>query len=224
MARRHCSARRARLSGLACSAILLVAPRARAGDLVPSNPDRGALWTWPLASLVTASGSIFYLAVGGNIPMARDQELFVELTLTRGGWYGCRSESTGAWLMGGWSYFPGRRGRAHGFFVAPRVSARVLRSTGAEATGGILGCSQTDADNVDGDEADLMMGADLGYRFRWRRLLLEPVVGASAGYCLGCPAGGPFSFGGFDLFGHEARENRPVLAVNVQLLRLGVSF
>jgi len=48
-----------------------------------------------------------------------------------------------------------------------------------------------------------------------------PVIGARAGYCWNCPGRGPFSF---PLFDNDVRTDRAVLGLNLNLLRVGVSF
>lgn len=210
----------------ACLAVAVclaaVAPaRADRRPDVAEKPNR-AVWTEPVGIVVFAATGGLYLPVGVSLPFGARRDLVLEATVSYADWYGCATRSTGVFLAGGFLYFVGpKRG---GLFLQTKLLLRMFETHGGK-TGTYFGCNQTQLEDLQGWDGSFGLGLDVGYRMHIGPVVLEPVFGVGASVCVSCPGGSPFFVGPVTLGGdHLPRTVRPVLELNLHLLRVGVRF
>jgi hypothetical protein len=183
-----------------------------------------SVFTYPLAGAIVTLVSGVYLPVGAAIAAGAHTELQMEASLLQGEWFACGSESTGGWAALGPSYFV--QDSRQGLLVWPKLIARYFTTAGGSAGGFWGGCSTSAAEHVNGDDYELHLGVDLGYRSRIGALIITPLLGVSAGFCGNCVGGGAFftgnAFAGSPDYG--ARRNRASLGLNLNLVRVGIAF
>jgi hypothetical protein len=175
-----------------------------------------SLWIQPLGTAFAAANEVFYLPLGANLALDEGRDLVLELTPTRGNWYGCSSRSSGAWVSAGWASFSGDQHA--GWFVQPKLIGRFFRTSGAvSAPGWLFPC---DGPQVNGSDLELRAGADAGHAWRLGPAAIALAIGASAGFCWNCLGESAL----LDFWNTTPRRTRVALGINVNLLRLGVAF
>ncbi len=200
------------------TALLVCSPAHAGGAEAVREPPTFSAWAQPVGTAAMGAGGVFYLSLGTNIRMGRDRDLVLEVAPTRGNHYGCKSTSSGGWASVGAAFFPAARSSRRGFFWEPLLSGRYFRTAHSQSSRGFFACS---GEVLDGSDAELQLGFDLGYQLRFGSLLVVPVIGARAGYCWNCPGRGPLSLAILD---NDVRTSRPTVGVNLNLLRLGMIF
>lgn len=196
---------------------------AATGPALAQRVEHGAIWVEPLGSVFLGAAGLGYASAGLDVVLQSGAILVIEGMYTRGGWYGCESRSAGGSVAVGVRFFPA--GGSRGWFLQPKLRARRLTTWGARGTTPPAeGCAAAEAQGVNGEDGEIGLGLDFGYRFRLGPLVLEPVIGVYAGVCLGCLEGS-FFHADFDLF-ETARARRTALAggLNLNLLRVGLVF
>jgi hypothetical protein len=204
---------------LLCAAVLAIAASGTGTSRAAATETAAAsAWAQPAGTAAMAAGGVFYLSVGTNIAMGPDRDLVLEVATTRGNHYGCHTTSSGGWASVGAAFFPARSPSRRGFFWEPLLNGRYFHTAGGESSRGFFGCAK---DTLDGSDADLQVGLDIGYQLRFGSLLVVPVIGARAGYCWNCVGRGPTSL---PLLDNEVRTDRPVVGLNLNLVRVGMIF
>jgi hypothetical protein len=194
-----------------------------AGSSRAQPVEHGAIWAEPLGSVFLGAAGFWYVSGGLDVVLQNGSILVIEGAYTRGGWYGCESRSAGGFVAVGVRFFPA--GGSRGWYIQPKLRARRLSTWSAGGTELASDmCGAAEAEGVNGEDAEIGLGLDFGYRFRLGPLVLEPVIGVYAGVCLDC-LGGSFFHTDFDMF-EQARHRRTALAggLNLNLLRVGIAF
>lgn len=180
------------------------------------------LFFYPAATTAAAIAGLAYVPLGMSIRLSDDFEWTLEASFLYGDFYGCESTTVGGWLASGVSVFLGADNE--GWFLWPKLIGRYFLSSGAQS-GGLLGCSASEASQLNEADYEIHGGLDFGYRFTFGDFTVTPVVGLSAGYCGNCIEGGAFFSGDpSDLFEHGPRANKASLGLNLNLVRLGMRF
>jgi hypothetical protein len=122
----------------------------------------------------------------------------------------CGGNTSGVWVTAAWAHFFGESERRQGGYLAPHVSFRHHTTTVADSSWSCSGLAS-------GSETQLTVGADIGYRWRFGPMFLEPTFGFGVGVCQNCVA----STG---LFSSTRRPIGLAGSLNIQLLRLGFSL
>ena len=114
--------------------------------------------------------------------------------------------------------------RGTGPLVALKLTGRVFDTRGGTASGW-FGCSSAAVALLQGTDGEVGAGVDLGWRFAWRRLVVEPRLGVGLAVCANCVGGSAFFAGPVVLGGDRTRRStRVTLTLDLELLRVGVRF
>ncbi len=186
----------------------------------------GALvYTEPLGAALFATNGDLFLPLGLALPVGPRSQLLVEVTPTSGSWHPCSSRSRGVFGKVGLRHAFGPAERSHdGFFLQPRAGVRYLSTSGGDADGW-LGCSAEGLAHVQGDELEVSVGLDVGYRWTFGSLYVAPVFGASVGWCQDCLDDGHPLPVLVNLFPQPSpRADRFVSGLNLNLLQVGWAF
>ena len=208
------------LSVLAAPPALAQAPGA------DDAPRSGAvLWVEPVgvvAGFASSDGNAtnVYLPLGVSVPRGPRSAWTFELGLaqyqegcSRVPGVKCDADGRMARALVGLSF--SSAGQQRGFFVQPRLGFTVLRQ--AE---GVYDVGAETRPEPAGTTLALDAGADVGYQWRVGPLYLATMVGLSGGPAFNAPASSSALL--VDAFWNEPRrETRGVLAVNLNLLRVG---
>ncbi len=188
-----------------------------------ASPDpRYSVWVQPVGTLLFGLyGQALYLPLGANVPLSDKTSLAIEVTPVVGTWAYDKSwarEDARHWRMSvaAGPVFSFGSGPLSGPFIEPKLVT-------------IFAYDPDYADDEirlkGGMSFEARVGLDLGWQFSGGGWYVTPMIGASAGYCLNCSGDWVSS-----LITPMAREysdkrgSRPVLNLNLNLLRIGTSF
>jgi len=191
-------------------------------DEQAAPPPRWAVFVYPTPTVIMLAAETIYVSAGVAIALTERMELVVEGTFTQGNWYGCSSTSTGGWGAAGAAFYFNDDRR--GFFILPKFVARAFTTSGAQSSYGPFG-NRARAESLNGDDYELHVGVDVGYRFRAGPVVITPVFGLSVGPCGNCVGAGPFYFGDIEIFSNASgRMDRWSLGMNLNVVRIGFAF
>lgn len=217
------------MNALLTALLLTAAPDAPATTTpVPvENPTpRTSVWVQPVGTVLFGLfGQAVYLPLGANVPLSEKTTLALELTPVVGSWrsiYDTSEPDRGQhWrvLAAAGPVFSFGRGPLSGPFIQPKLMTVLAYDPNyaydeVRITGGV--------------SFELQVGLDVGWQFTAGDWYVAPMLGASAGYCLNC-SGDSRDFVS-SLITPMAREYssqrgpRPVLNLNLNLLRIGTAF
>lgn len=195
-----------------------------AAELATEEHDDGpdvAVWVEPIGSGVLGAAGIFYLSGGAHVVLGEHIELVPEAAFTAGSWYGAGTTQVGAWFHLGLNFHTGSE-PLEGFFLQPKLRTRVFHTpTGGESSGFLFAPTSVS----EGTDAEVGLGLDFGYQWSGEDLPLYVafVLGFDGGVCIHCHDDG-LHWTGSALFGGSGRSTRGVFGVNLNFLRLGLTF
>ncbi len=207
-----------------------------AGASEPAEPvstaqaaPRAAVWTQPVGTVVSGlAGGPVYIPVGANVPLSGSTSLGLELSLVFGSMRAPEDDVFGAPPVNFWRVlaavgpvFSLRGEPLSGPFLQPKVLALYSREPEY---------AFEQVFHQGGTSLEVQLGLDAGWQFSFGDWYLAPVVGLSAGYCFNCAVEGdsglePSHFLAPRVYGYSSqRDSRPVLGLNLNLLRAGTRF
>lgn len=207
--------------------VLAAAPAEPVAPLKPAH--RAAVWTQPVGTVVSGlAGGPVYIPVGANVPLSGSTSLGLELSLVFGTMRDKEDDVLGASPLNFWRVlaavgpvFSLRGEPLSGPFLQPKLIALYSREPDY-AFEQVL--------HTGGSSLELQLGLDVGWQFAFGDWYVAPVVGLSAGYCFNCSVEGdgavePSHFLAPRVYGYSTRrDSRPVVGLNLNLLRAGTSF
>jgi hypothetical protein len=193
---------------------------------VEKPTPRAAVWVQPVGTVLFGLfGQAMYLPLGVNVPLAEKTSLALELTPVVGSWrssYDTFGSDKGLhWrvLAAVGPVFSFGQGSLSGPFIEPKLMTVLAYDPDY---------AYDEVRIKGGVSFELQAGLDVGWQFSAGGWYFTPMLGASAGYCLNC-SGDSKDFVSA-LITPMAREYsaqrgpRPVLNVNLNLLRIGTAF
>lgn len=218
-----------RVLALALTVALAAAPT---GDVNATGPEpaftpRAIVYTYPLTALgvgaLNATGmKAAWIPLGVSVPLRADLSFDAEGSV---GVLGFGSGFGTGWslsLSAGptWYPFTGERVLG-GFFVGPRFQLMTGEATRLPVLFASGGSGPVDVGPS--VRRSFLVGFDLGWQFRYRRLTFGPVFGAGVGYTFDSNSAfaNPFET---TIFGNVGRPDTFAVGVNFNVFRLGVSL
>jgi hypothetical protein len=188
------------------------------------SPERG-IWVQPAATafltpvFAQVAGTFISVPLGLELPTSSHSALVLELNPVYAS-FGCGDssghcmKSSGAYAAVGMMYFPGSP--KDGLFLQPKVTGAVFHDPGSvqAALPGVI-------DRPRSTSAHVMLGLDLGYRFKLDPVFVEPILGIEAGYAFnthGAPTVSAYL--GYPDVGRGGFAYQ----LNLNLLRVGLTF
>ena len=173
---------------------------------------------------VSQRGTYLYLPLGVSVPVSANLSIDLELE----GSYNQNFSSTG-WSLAasaGPTWFPWARRGNDGFFVGPRFAVEISRPLPEVVLfDGCPVCASSEPlDFGNGVRRAFLLGFDVGWQFRFGRVVLAPIVGLAVGYAYDNREAVLTPFDREILFGNRPLPNGFATAVNFKLLRLGGAF
>ncbi len=177
------------------------------------------VWVEPVGTGLGILGRTFYLSAGANVVLGEHVDLVPEAAFTLGNWYGGGSTQLGTWLSLGLSFHTGNE-PLEGFFLQPKLRSRIFDTPKSSSTSGWFSSSASA-----GVDAELGLGLDFGYQWRAESVPFYAalLLGLNGGVCINCHDEGPIWMG-TSIFGGGGRSTRGVFGVNLNILRIGMSF
>lgn len=197
-------------------------PSEPAFELATEEHDPGpdvAVWVEPIGSGVLGAARIFYLSGGAHVVLGEHIELVPEAAFTAGSWYGAGTTQVGAWFHLGLNFHTGSK-PLEGFFLQPKLRTRFFHTPTGGDSRGFVPTSVSE-----GTDAEVGLGLDFGYQWSGTDLPLYVafVLGLQGGVCIDCHDDG-LNWFGKPFFGPGGRSTRGVFGVNLNFLRLGLTF
>ncbi|HLL52090.1 MAG TPA: hypothetical protein VK447_01005 [Myxococcaceae bacterium] len=195
--------------------------------LLPQKAQAQVVWVQPASMFLMGPSlqeslsnfQLRALSAGANIPVL-GKEIVIELTLAPG----ATPTACPTWFWGGWLsagvLFPLGKSATDGFFVQPKVTASYFdqRQAGGD-------CVDPTATTTRWSSVEWGLGADVGFQATLGPFYVSPLIGATVGQCIDCPAQTTVLTPYTPYLGKAGeRISRLSFGLNLNLLRVGFVF